>query len=230
MNKTYTHMTETVMPDVTHGPGPAECDVKQTEPALCARAPIGMLCGADASLPAAVPLLLQSARARTRQHRTDDGGVAGRHEPGRRARRSAGASCPAASRRRAATSKRSSQAAAAGLYTNLITAGVALTRERWRSSPSVRPRPRAAFLPGRRPPSENADRIAAYKGGSAKEEGSRSRRGCASSACRSPSTRRSIATTSTASQHHRLAVELGAGASNSHTCSTMPGRSPTAPR
>ena len=85
----------------------------------------------DPSLPAAMPLLLQPAGAGARQRRAQRRGM-GRDIPsGGRDRRRCNCIFPAASRRCAAISTRSCKHAVdAGLYTNLVTAAVLLTRER----------------------------------------------------------------------------------------------------
>ena len=100
------------------------------------------------------------------------------------------------------------QAAKVGLYSNLITAGVLLTRERLEALAAARPRPRADLHPGRgcRPTP-----IASRTTRAATPRSWRWPAGCARSACRSPSTRRSIARTSTACRPIiELAVSLGA--------------------
>ena len=85
---------------------------------------------ADPSLPAAMSVLLQPAGAGARRRRAADRGLARRAGPGGRARRAAGPSL----RRRADRAPRPRadrrRRPPAGLYTNLITAAVLLTRER----------------------------------------------------------------------------------------------------
>ncbi len=154
----------------------------------CARvAPIGLAGRADPSLPAAVPLLLQSGRSRTHQYGTDDRGVATRSAPSGRARRAAAAPF----RRRAdgpqGSRRHSRDGGRGGLYTNLITAGVLLTRERLAGQARSRSRP--AFDPGRRSRERRPHR--AVQGRVARN--ARSPAGCRIWTCRSPSMRRSIA-------------------------------------
>ena len=108
------------------------CELRaRADPSCAVRAPIGLLAELTHRCPLAVPLLLQSARAREGQHRADDGRVAEGHARGRRSSAFCRCICRAASRRRAATSKRSSRPRPrVGLYTNLITAAVLLKRDR----------------------------------------------------------------------------------------------------
>ena len=89
---------------------------------------------------------------------------------------------PAASRRRARISRTSSRPPReAGLYTNLITAAVLLTRERLQKlAEAGLDHVQISFQDV---DAENAERIGAYKGGSAEEARGRPL-GDASSACR----------------------------------------------
>ena len=125
-----------------------------SDPAVTTRldAAAGAAGRADASLPAALPLLLQPARAGARQRRSWT------PRPGcacwTRRRRSACCRCisPAASRLRAARSARARARTRRerGLYSNLITSGVTLDDGVAGGAGRGRARPRAAQLPGRR--------------------------------------------------------------------------------
>jgi pyrroloquinoline quinone biosynthesis protein E len=168
MNETVpTHMTETVMPDVSHGPGPAECDVKQTEPALCARAPIGMLCELTHRCPLQCPYCsnptelervnteLTTAEWQDVMRQAAELGVLQIHLSGGE---------PTARKDLEDIVK---VAAEVGLYTNLITAGVTLTRDRLAKLAELGLDHVQLSIQDIDP--ENADRIAAYKGGMAKK-------------------------------------------------------------
>ena len=136
--------------------------------------PLALARRADASLPAAVPLLLEPARARAARPASST------RRPGCRvlrrgggARRAAGAflrrRADGAARPRRARSRR---AARAGLYTNLITSGVTLDERGVGRAGRGRARPRAAQLPGRR--GRRAPTASpASKGGHAQEARSR---------------------------------------------------------
>ena len=171
-----------------------------------ARRPAG---GADAPLPAAMPLLLQSAGAGARRRRAADRGLARRAGAGRRSRRPAAASLRRRADRAAAISSRSSRRRPrSGSTPTSSPPPCCSTRERLERLAGARPRSRADLDPGREP--GNADRIAHYRGRPRQEARGR-RAGCARSACRSPSTRPSIARTSTSLPAIiELAVDLGA--------------------
>src|SRR5262245_31409245 len=168
MNETVpTHMTETVMPDVRHAPGPAECDVKQTEPALCARAPIGMLCELTHRCPLQCPYCsnptelervnteLTTAEWQDVMRQAAELGVLQIHLSGGE---------PTARKDLEDIVK---VAAEVGLYTNLITAGVTLTRDRLAKLADLGLDHVQLSIQDVDP--ENADRIASYKGGMAKK-------------------------------------------------------------
>ncbi len=168
MNETVpTHITETVMPDVARGPGPAECDAKQTEPALCARAPIGMLCELTHRCPLQCPYCsnptelervnteLTTAEWQDVMRQAAELGVLQIHLSGGE---------PTARKDLEDIVK---VAAEVGLYTNLITAGVTLSRDRLAKLAELGLDHVQLSIQDIDP--ENADRIASYKGGMAKK-------------------------------------------------------------
>ena len=196
MNETApTHVTETAMPDRdgTSSRAPPPSDPEQPEPALCARAPIGMLCELTHRCPLQCPYCsnptelervnteLTTAEWQDVMRQAGALGVLQIHLSGGE---------PTARKDLEDIVK---VAAEVGLYTNLITAGVTLTRDRLQKLAELGLDHVQLSIQDVDP--ENADRIAAYKGGMAKkiEVAKWVRR----SACRSPSTRRSTARTST---------------------------------
>ena len=177
----------------------------------------------DAPLPAAVPLLLQPARTRARQHRAVD------RRTGRTscARPANSASCRSILSGGEPTARKDLEeiveaAAEAGLYTNLITAGVLLTRERLMKLAELGLDHVQLSIQDVDP--ENADRIAAYKGGIAKKiEVARwvkeARPAADHQRADAPPEHRQPAA------HHRLrGRDAAPGGSRSRTCSITPGR------
>jgi pyrroloquinoline quinone biosynthesis protein E len=155
------------MPDVARGPGPAEYDVKQTEPALCARAPIGMLCELTHRCPLQCPYCsnpteleranteLTTAEWQDVMRQAAELGVLQIHLSGGE---------PTARKDLEDIVK---VAAEVGLYTNLITAGVTLTRDRLAKLAELGLD--HVQLSIQDVDAENADRIASYKGGMVKK-------------------------------------------------------------
>ncbi len=143
----------------------------------------------------------------------------------RRPPTSACSSCisPAASRPCGATwSRSSSRRAKVGLYTNLITAAVLAHARAPRETGEGRPRPRADFHPGHRRRERRPHRSLQER---AREEARKPPAGCAISTCRSPSTPRSIARTSTACPRSSISPSaLARSGSRWRTSSTTAGR------
>ncbi|MGE0024692.1 MAG: radical SAM protein, partial [Hyphomicrobium sp.] len=162
-----THVTETAMPDVARiADGQPACETGP-EAALCARAPIGMLCELTHRCPlqcpyCSNPVELERANAELTTAEWQDVmrqaaqlGVLQIHLSGGE---------PTA---RKDLEEIVRVAAEVGLYTNLITAGVTLTRERLAKLAEVGLDHVQLSIQDVDP--ENADRIAAYKGGMKKK-------------------------------------------------------------
>lgn len=162
-----THVTETAMPDVARlADGQPGCE-PGAEAALCARAPIGMLCELTHRCPlqcpyCSNPVELERANAELTTAEWQDVmrqaaklGVLQIHLSGGEP-----------------TARKDLEdivrvAAEVGLYTNLITAGVTLTKERLAKLAEVGLDHVQLSIQDVDP--DNADRIAAYKGGMAKK-------------------------------------------------------------
>ena len=162
-----THVTETATPDVARLPGDQATCVNEPEAARCARAPNGMLCELTHRCPLQCPycsnpveleranvelttaewqdVMRQAAKLGVLQIHLSGGGPTARKD----------------------LEDIVKVAAEVGLYTNLITAGVTLTRERLAKLVEVGLDHVQLSIQDVDP--ENADRIAAYKGGMAKK-------------------------------------------------------------
>lgn len=168
MNETVpNHIAETAMPVCARTPDGAPTPGSETDPALCARAPIGMLCELTHKCPLQCPYCsnpLELERANTElttaewqdvMRQAAALGVLQIHLSGGE---------PTA---RKDLEDIVEVAAKVGLYTNLITAGVTLTRDRMAKLAAVGLDHVQLSVQDVDP--ENADRIAAYKGGMAKK-------------------------------------------------------------
>ncbi len=161
------HVKETAMPLGTGEPACATLQSPEREPALCARAPVGMLCELTHRCPLQCPycsnplelergnaelttaewqdLMRQAARLGVLQIHLSGGEPTARKDLEEIVR----------------------VAAEVGLYTNLITAGVTLTRDRLAKLAELGLDHVQLSIQDVDP--ENADRIASYKGGMAKK-------------------------------------------------------------
>jgi pyrroloquinoline quinone biosynthesis protein E len=162
-----THVTESATPDVARLPGDQATCANEPEAALCARAPIGMLCELTHRCPLQCPYCsnpVELERANTElttaewqdvMRQAAKLGVLQIHLSGGE---------PTARKDLEDIVK---VAAEVGLYTNLITAGVTLTKERLAKLAEVGLDHVQLSIQDVDP--DNADRIAAYKGGMAKK-------------------------------------------------------------
>jgi pyrroloquinoline quinone biosynthesis protein E len=162
-----THVTETAMPMCARGPDGAADPGPEPAAALCARAPVGMLCELTHRCPlqcpyCSNPLDLERANAELTTAEWQDLmrqaaqlGVLQIHLSGGE---------PTA---RKDLEDIVQVAAEVGLYTNLITAGVTLTRDRLKKLADLGLDHVQLSIQDVDP--ENADRIASYKGGMAKK-------------------------------------------------------------
>ncbi|WP_083567101.1 pyrroloquinoline quinone biosynthesis protein PqqE [Hyphomicrobium sp. CS1GBMeth3] len=162
-----THVTESAMPMCARSPDGAPAADPGPDPALCARAPIGMLCELTHRCPLQCPYCsnpvelervnteLTTAEWQDVMRQAAQLGVLQIHLSGGE---------PTARKDLEEIVK---VAAEVGLYTNLITAGVTLTRERLAKLAEVGLDHVQLSIQDVDP--ENADRIAAYKGGMAKK-------------------------------------------------------------
>jgi len=167
MNETAPHVTETAMPACARTADGAPAPVNETDPALCARAPVGMLCELTHKCPLQCPYCsnpLELERANTElttaewqdvMRQAAELGVLQIHLSGGE---------PTARKDLEDIIK---VAAEVGLYTNLITAGVTLTRDRLSKLAELGLDHVQLSIQDVDP--ENADRIASYKGGMAKK-------------------------------------------------------------
>lgn len=168
MNETVNpHVAETAMPVCARTADGAPAPANETDPALCARAPIGMLCELTHKCPLQCPYCsnpVELERANTElttaewqdvMRQAAELGVLQIHLSGGE---------PTARKDLEDIVK---VAAEVGLYTNLITAGVTLTRDRMKALADVGLD--HVQLSVQDVDAENADRIAAYKGGMAKK-------------------------------------------------------------
>ena len=161
------HVTETAMPACARTADGAPAPANETDPALCARAPIGMLCELTHKCPLQCPYCsnpvelergnteLTTAQWQDVMRQAAALGVLQIHLSGGE---------PAARKDLEDIVK---VAAEVGLYTNLITAGVTLNRDRLAKLADLGLD--HVQLSIQDIDAENADRIASYKGGMAKK-------------------------------------------------------------
>lgn len=161
------HVTETAMPACARTADGAPAPANETDPALCARAPIGMLCELTHKCPLQCPYCsnpvelergnteLTTAQWQDVMRQAAALGVLQIHLSGGE---------PTARKDLEDIVK---VAAEVGLYTNLITAGVTLNRDRLAKLADLGLDHVQLSIQDVDP--ENADRIAAYKGGMAKK-------------------------------------------------------------
>jgi pyrroloquinoline quinone biosynthesis protein E len=162
-----THVTETAMPMCARAPDGAEAPRDDAAAGLCARAPVGMLCELTHRCPlqcpyCSNPLDLERANAELTTEQWQDLMRQAAHLGVLQIHLSGGE--PTARKDLEDIIK---VAAEVGLYTNLITAGVTLTRDRLKKFADLGLDHVQLSIQDVDP--ENADRIASYKGGMAKK-------------------------------------------------------------